>query len=229
MSSDADEELERLREAFLDRAREAAPGIQAPSAEQIWKAAEGRLPADELRRVLDGLFEDPSSAEVWSIARSLLSEGERESSDRTSDAGMGRILWRVAAGFAIVVAVTAAWLTLRPSGKPVYRGGESAIESRLPENAVLPRQEAILRWEPVAGSRRYDLRLFDADYRVLRVVDGLTSPSFRIPPEVLKDIAGGQSILWQVEAVFPDGASVLSETFRVTIADSGKDGAPEGK
>ncbi len=232
MSVERDEELERLRRAFLEGSRQTPPGAAGPSADRIWEAAAGRLPPEELRRVLDEVIADPASAESWAIARRLVAECEEvdhaEPRPASRPAGSWRMVWRAAAVVILAAGLAAAWLVLRAPGRPVYRGGESGIESLLPADASLPRDAAVLRWEPAAGARRYNLRLFDTEYRILLVEDGLTSPVFTIPTDVLGGIPDGGEVLWQVEAVLPDGSSVLSETFRARIAGPGGRAAPEG-
>jgi len=233
MIPDTDEELARLREAFLNGSGDGVLPPDAPSAERIWDAAAGRLPPDELRRLLDEVAAHPASAAMWSTARRILEDRDDAEPGALHPPSVSRRsgwkLWSLAAAVALVaVGLTAGWRLLRAPGEPTYRGGERSIESLLPDDAALPRDQAVLRWQEAPGARRYNLRLLGADYAVLFVKDGLTTPTFRIPPEALADIRDGDSVLWQVEAVFPDGAGVLSETFRTRIVGPGTGTKPEG-
>jgi len=233
MMAETDEELARLREAFLSGSGDGVLPPDAPSAERIWDAAAGRLPPDELRSLLDEVAAHPASARMWSTARRIL-EGQEHAEPGafrppTVSERPGWKLWSLAAALALVaVGLTAGWRLLRAPAEPNYRGGERSIESLLPDDADLPREQAVLRWQEAPGARRYNVRLLGADYAVLLVKDGLTTPTFRIPPEALAGIRDGDSVLWQVEAVYPDGAGVLSETFRTRIVGPAAGTKPEG-
>ena len=180
----SEQEIARLREAFAADCDEPAPGsvpssgeAPCPAPERIWDALDGALGPEELREVVDHVAVCPACAEEWRLAAAFRDElsdeaAGAEESDPPEPADLaaarGRRLqvrsWLAAAAVAVLALGVGGvwWSTSRPGAPgttkaPVYRQGtEQTIESLLPEDRPLPRDQAVLRW--TARPRRLHLR-----------------------------------------------------------------------
>jgi hypothetical protein len=222
MSQD-DQQLARLRAAFAV-ASDAPHPESCPAPEAIWSAVRGELPPGELRQVLEHTAACAACAEDWRLAAEL----QRQSA-ATEAVAPGKVLqgrfgrWRpLAAVAALAAGLLIAVGVYRTGGfgpqEPTYReAGDAAIESLLPENQELPRQGAELRWSPVPGAESYDVRVSTEDLRLVWTAEGQKAASHRIPESALAGLPLGAKLLWQVDAVFPDGTRRSSSTFGVRV------------
>jgi len=223
MSQD-DQELQRLRAAFAAPAVAAPDPESCPAPERLWAAVRGELPPRELRDVVEHTASCVACAEDWRLAAEL----ERQSAAATA-AEPGKVLqgrfsrWRplaaaaaLAAGLLIAIGIYRAggW----GPGQPVYREAESeTMRSLLAKDQPLPRQGAVLRWSPMAGAGSYDLRISTEDLRLLLTAQSLQSASYSIPESALVSLPPRSKLLWQVDAVFPDGTRRSSPTFSAEV------------
>ena len=222
MSQD-DQELALLRAVFA-ASSDVSELETCPAPETIWAAVQGELTPGELRQVLEHTAACAACAEDWRLAAEL----QRQSA-ATAAAAPGKVLqgrfgrWRpltaaaaLAAGLLIAVGI------YRTGGfgpqEPTYReAGDEAIRSLLAEDQALPRQGAALRWSPVAGAEAYDVRISTEDLRLVLTAEGQKAASYRIPGSALASLPSGSKLLWQVDAVFPDGTRRSSPTFSATV------------
>jgi hypothetical protein len=215
MSQD-DQELARLRAAFAAPAVAAPDPQSCPSPETVWAAVRGELVEHT------AVFE--ACAEDWRLAAVLASQSSAAAAATPGKLLQGRFgQWRplmaaaaLAAGLLIVVGI------YRTGGfgpsQPTYReAGETAIRSLLPAGQALPRQGAVLRWSPVAGAESYDVRLSTEDLRLVLTAQSQKAPSYAVPESALAGLPPGAKLLWQVDAVFPDGGRRSSPTFTVEL------------
>jgi len=224
MSQD-DQKLERLRIAFAAPAVAAPEPERCPPPETIWAAVRGELPPRELREVVEHTAVCEACAEDWRLAAELV----RQETAAAAETTPGKVLqgrfgaWRpllaaaaLAAGLLIAVGLyrTGAF----SPGPPAYREAESeTIRSLLAKNQALPRQGAVLRWSPVPGAESYDVRISTEDLRLVFTAQSLKSPSYSIPESALASLPPGAKLLWQVDAVFPDGTRRSSPTFTASV------------
>lgn len=226
-------EVARYREAFAAGAGRPAPE-SCPPPERIWEAVRGEAASDVLREVLDHVAECPDCAEEWRLAAALEDE-EREDSETETDTVPGRTgagwrvpRWAAAAAVAVLaLGVASIWWSrsgLDGAGEqpaPVYRedpgaAAAGAIESRLPEDEPLSRDEPVLRWTAVEDEddgAAYDLLVSTGDLDPVADVTGLAEPEYRIADEALEDLPAGTELLWQVEATTAEGRRITSPTF----------------
>ncbi|HEX9944456.1 MAG TPA: zf-HC2 domain-containing protein [Thermoanaerobaculia bacterium] len=214
------QELARLRAAFTAPADAAPDPESCPAPETIWAAVRGELPPRELREVVEHTAVCAACAEDWRLAAEL----DRQSSAAAATAP-GKVLqgrfgqWRpLAAAAALAAGLLIAVGVYRTGGlgpqEPTYREAESAaVRSLLAPDQALPRQGAVLRWSPVPGAASYDVRVSTEDLQAVATAQGLTATEYRIPESALANLAPGAKLLWQVEAVFPDGTRQPSPTF----------------
>lgn len=215
------QELTRLRAAFA--VTDDVPRPDCLAADTILAAVRGELPPRELRNALDHLASCASCSEDWRLGAEIErqpSEPATSASPRSARVIQGRFgSWRplaaaasLAAGLLITVGVYRnGGLSPQP---PTYReAGDTAVHSLLAEGQALPRQGAVLRWSAVPGAASYDVRVSTDDLRPVQTAESLTGTEYRIPDASLAALPAGAKLLWQVEAVFPDGTRRTSPTF----------------
>jgi hypothetical protein len=210
------QQISRWRAAFAES--DPAPDPRScPTPETLWSAVRGELPAGHLGEVLDHIAACAACAEDWRLAAELIRQEER--------AAMvpGKVLqgrfgaWRplaaaaaLAAGLLIAVGV---YRVDRPQ-EPAYREARHAgIRSLLAAGQALPRQAAVLRWSPLAGAVAYDVQVSTEDLRAVVAAKGQTATEYRVPESALAGLPPGARLLWQVDAVRPDGTHENSPTF----------------
>jgi hypothetical protein len=212
----SDFDLERLRESYLESLRERATASgEPPDAERIWDAVSGALPPDERRRIVDRVAADPAWAEAWRLA----SEVYRD----TSAASAPPRLWLrhpyLAAAASLAILVGAGILArevLAPA--PIYRTpGAGGIESLVPEDQAVPRENLVLRWTGAEPGARYEVTVTTESLLVVTTARDLEKPEYRVPAERLSEIPPGGKLYWQVRARLPGGSEDRSRTFVATI------------
>ncbi|HSN86985.1 MAG TPA: zf-HC2 domain-containing protein [Thermoanaerobaculia bacterium] len=217
------QELDWLQAAFKAPA-EAAPEPH-PEPDTIWSAVRGELPPNELREVVEHTAMCASCAEDWRLAAEFSKESVAEAARPAANVVYGRFRqWRplaavaaMAAGILIVVGLQMSGPT-DPGQEPGYRNEQrTEVRSLLPEGQALPRQAAELRWSPVPGASLYNVQVTTEDLRVVASQESLSGTEYRLPESALTGLPAGSQILWQVEAVFPDGTRQTSETFFSTL------------
>lgn len=221
-----DQELELLRAAFTAPA-EAAPDPECcPAPETIWEAVRGELPSGQVREVVEHTATCAACAEDWRLAADLNRQEQKAAeADRPANVVYGRFRqWRplaaaaaLAAGIMLVIGLQSDDV-MGPGQEPAYREAPRAeLRSLLPEGQPLAKQEAVLRWSPLPGAASYDVQVSTEDLRVVATEEGLTSTRLRLPGSALAGLQPGTKLLWQVQAVFPDGTRETSPTFTTTL------------
>ena len=214
-------ELARLRAAFA--VTDDVPSPECLTAETLLAGVRGELPPRELRQALDHLASCASCSEDWRLAVAVerqTAESATVAAPRTGRVIQGRFgSWRpltaaaaLAAGLLIAVGIYSTG-GLGPQEPPFREAADTAVHSLLVQGQALPRQGAVLRWSAVTGAASYDVRISTDDLRPVQTADGVTATEYRIPDAALAALPAGTKLLWQVEAVFPDGTSRSSATF----------------
>jgi hypothetical protein len=212
----------RLADALHAGRADARPREDCPSADDIWRALHGEAPVEERLRVIDHTNDCGVCAEAWQLAMALEHDGVPPAVQPAvsppwfqQPAAWGKL----AAAIVIVVAGTLLVREWRKS--PVTPGVRdrpgAAIQSLLPENASLPRQEFLLRWSNAADGTRYDLVVTTTGLDVIVDARGLERPEYRVPTERLVPLAAGSRLYWRVVANLPDGSTRSSATHVVAV------------
>jgi len=213
-----------------------------PGADDLQRLAEAALTGEERTRIERHLGECSACAEAvtWlrgnaaaedgdlaaELPREVEARNERlvvattgSAPPRAREKGRGRGL--IVAAAVLALAAIGVW-QLRdspaPSG-PVYReAGGDTVRSLVPQDRSLPRDDFLLRWSIDGDVSHYDLLVSTDALEPVAEVKGLTEPEHRLDPVLLKDLASGTNLIWQVEAVRPGGVRVRSATF-ITVLE----------
>jgi hypothetical protein len=214
---------DRLRAAFASR-----PGAQGtpegcPDADSIWAAVRGGIPPGRTREIGLHAVSCTECGRAWRLAREMAAEafpGSGAAAESSARAGPPAPTWWLWwGGAALAAAAGLLWMALPPLVRPpatqehrMRAGAAEPIRSLLPQEAAVPREDCVLRWEGPAGAR-YALRVADESLVTLYRAGDLEATEHRVPPEALVGLPEGAILLWQLEAVLPDGRRLTSHTF----------------
>jgi hypothetical protein len=109
---------------------------------------------------------------------------------------------------------------LRPGtpADPVYRQIDATgIRSLIDERTPLARDRCVLRWSAGPEGTTYRLRISRDDLTLVTVADRLERAEYLVPAAILAPLPPGARLLWQVDAVMPDGSRASSATFFATL------------
>lgn len=209
-------DLDRLRRAWASLSEEAAPTESCPEPERLWAAVRGELLSEATRGLVEHTLSCGACAEAWRLAREVggtlpLPEALNPALPRPRWGGFGTLL--AAAAAAVVLATTLA----RPPLSPYREVGAVGVRSRIPEGRPLSRSRCTLRWSPGPAGSHYDLRVATEDLTIVAVVRGLEATEYQVPEGALTPLPAGAKLLWQVEALSPDGTRQSSMTFVTRI------------
>lgn len=114
-----------------------------------------------------------------------------------------------------------------PGGEAPFReapqretpGPETPLDSRLEDGVAQPRNSLRLEWTPVAGAR-YDVVLMDEGLEIVAEGRFLEQPNYPVSPDALAKTPSGDTLIWQVEAILPDGRRLASPAYELTLAEA---------
>jgi hypothetical protein len=229
MSTESDE-LRAWRQAFAAPGPPPAPE-DCPPPERIWAALRGELAADEIRDVVDHTALCASCAEDWRLAAALLAEEPAEATvveprratrpavmpERRRMRGWQVRAASLAAAAMVLLAVGIQWRGDDGGAPASFREGVQSELRSLVESDSLPRDSFRLRWSPAGEGATYDLQVSTEKLDQVAAASDLIQPWHRVPPDKLAHLPAGTRLLWRVEATLPDGRSLESETFLVTL------------
>lgn len=229
-----------LREAFAAAEPSAEEIAACPSAEEIWDAAHGELPAERTREIVALAAENAAVAEVWRQAVAL--GGGVEVVEETGGGTVAEFPLerrrppRPAAWLALAAVATFAVLGIwrliapLPDEPAIVRDPRTAAgpKSLIEEDAELPRDAFVLRWSAGGEETRYDLRVFTEELEPVAEAFDLETSSHRVDPEALAPVADGTRLLWQVRTRLANGGEARSDTFTAVVAPSAGDRQPDG-
>jgi len=217
---DEDGTAARWRQAFAGLSEQAAPRPDCPDPDRIWAAAIAEAPPAERHEIFDHIASCASCAAAFRLARGLSQERSSQQDGQVEPFPASQPRWRRwGAALAAVAAVLALAVLIPRWNRPEpYRGGESReIQSQIPDEAPLPRGQAVLRWTAGPPGSQYEVRVLTRDGREIAVESGLTEAHYQIPPPALSDVPAGTVLYWQVKALRPDGKNLGSKTFSVRL------------
>ena len=206
----------------------AEPESACPPPETLWRAVRGELSGQDLESLATHLRSCGACGDAMAVSAELVAQSEPR-----------RITWRPArigggaAGIAALAAGLLLFLNHRASTPRegaerdllVSRGDVPGAVIRPLSNEEQPAAGARLQWTPVAGAVRYRVQVSTEDLRPVHDRT-LTETSLALPPGVTdlgtnaatREKPSAGVLLWQVEALLPDGRTVTSSTFRLRLA-----------
>ena len=224
--TDPSDDLERRFRAALPDSNDQ----ECPDADTYWAAAAGELPFERVRALVDHGATCARCAEAWRIlvdVRRAASEAGAEASDTPplrslvggAPARPRLRTWTLLPPALSAVAAVGLWVVLRPAPvhpPPVERGTGSSAAVRAESPEVQPARDAVLRWSEVPGASSYNVTVLTPDLVVVHQAVGVSGREFRLP-EAVRQRAAGSELLWNVDAVMPDGRTVASPTFELRL------------
>jgi hypothetical protein len=225
MSEDDVSAAERLRARFAAPPHGAAASDDCADADRIWLAARGELPWPETLALIDHAASCAACTVAWRMAREQARADGVSVMPGSKGGDAARWRWlRYAAAAAVVVVAAGLVVQQRPQREteaPALRATSGhAIRPLLPDGSELPRAAFRLRWSPGPPGSRYAIHVTDEQLSPIAEAAGLDAPEFRVPESALGALAPGARVLWRVEAVFPDGTRVTSDTFLGRVGPS---------
>jgi putative zinc finger protein len=216
-------ELEDMRQAFAAAAGPPPAPERCPAPETIWAAAQGELPPAEAREVVDHTAGCPACAEDWRLALALV---EGAPAVERAPAPVSPVLTfpprrrfyaPIAALAAAACLLIAVGVQQRMHGpQPTYREEDRENLRSLVADVSLPRDHFRLCWTPKKDAT-YDLLVSTEQLRQVTRKRGLTSHCYTVSPAALAGLPPGARLVWQVDATWPDGRSLSSDTFMATL------------
>lgn len=205
---------DRLREALARRSERAVPTAACPEPGILWDLAAGALEAAKARDAAAHAVGCAACREALRLAREA---GATEAARSRGTMSGARFFSPWLAATAVLVIGLGLFLMIGRSDRS--KPPEFRDEPGVRIDAVGPREPvhggaALLAWTAIEGAR-YDLTLAREDLEVLSVVRGLERPEYTVPASLAARLRPGERLLWQVEAVFPDGRRIRSGTFSV--------------
>jgi len=212
---------EQLRAAFQQLGETANDECSADDLERVWRAVAGELSGDARRELIDRLAANPALAQAWRAARELQANERADQSGAATAPRQGRT-WSLGwlATAAVLLLAAGGIVMVQRSRPPVdtFRAaGGAALESLIPADASLPRDDFRLRWTPGPPDSRYQVRITTADLRVLASAAGISQAEYVVPSEALSSVRTGERVLWQVDATFAPGERKSSATFAARL------------
>jgi len=209
--------VDDLRRILVDAAERSVAGAECPDPERFWEAQQADMPVAERQELVEHTTNCPACAEAWRLAHAMGAMEERAPQPVYS--WHVRTLVAAAAVLFCIAGLWALYPTSEPAGEPVYRSSrEMEIRSLIPENRVLPRTSFRLAWSPGAAETTYSLLVSTETFTKLFSATNLEHPECTIPPDNLEGLSPGSRILWQVEALTPQGRRITSDTF-ITVVE----------
>ena len=187
-----------------------------PTPEELWALTRGELASDSARRVVLHSSRCASCAAALRIAVEM-----GEQLEPRAAAPNVFPLRRLTVGLGLAAAIAATIVVvprLSPTDIEVHeRGGaEDGVRSLVP-STPRPRSRLVLEWSAYPGALRYRVTLASADLHVLLQKEGVTGTRVEVPESVLTSIPSGARLVWEVEAILPDGRAIKSAAFDLTI------------
>jgi hypothetical protein len=217
------DESRRLAAVLREASADSRPREDCPAPDRIWGAVRRELPLHERQAIIDHTIECPTCAEAWRLAMELGQDAPAPgvAPPKSATDPNKPVTWTMMRAAATVLLAVGLGFTVwffRPSVGPVVREpSPGVIQSLVKEGEPLPREGFWLRWSSGSAGERYEVTVTTADLDVIVTARGLERPEYRIPPERLAALPSGARLLWRVVAQTPDGGTISSPTFELSV------------
>jgi hypothetical protein len=201
-----------------------------PPADAYWAAAAGELSFEQVRALVDHGARCAQCAEAWRILADVR-HAASGAAPLAEDAPALRPLageiparprLRTRSFLPIALSAMAAvglWVVLRPPPHrptPVERGTNAGPTVHAESPSVQRAGDAVLRWSEIPGATSYNVTVLTSDLVVVHQAVGVSGHELKLPGGVTERAPGG-GLLWNVDAVLPDGRTVASPTFELKL------------
>ncbi len=214
-----------LRQLFVHgRRRKRSVASDCPQPERIWEAVRGEATPAEVESLLDHTLRCQFCAEDWRLARGVGVEADSEESE--SRLGARRGWWRrppvwLATAAVLVLAILGIQRAVERSGPtPVFRESSldnPSIQSLVPEEGSLPRDNFLLKWRPGPEGSLYTVRVMTEDLQPVTTARNLETSEYRVPAKDLQRLPSGARLFWQATMERPDGSRLSSPIFAIRL------------
>jgi len=195
-------------------------GGSCPDAAELWDTAAGGLSFVRSRAVVDHARGCVQCSEALCLARDVQSEAPADASAPVSTFRRRELPVLVGLGLA---AAAGAFLFLRPAppGTATVERGMSSAGASEALRALSPDHQradaVVLRWAAHPGAGSYNVTVLTPELQVVHRAVGVSEAELRVPAGALRQTATTRELLWNVDAVLPDGRTVGSPTFRLRL------------
>ena len=210
---------EKLREAFQSLGEASHEQPSPGDLDLVWRAVTEELSGPERRALVDRMATDPALAESWRIARELYRDAPQRARDGAAVRGRTWNAWWLPAAAALLLAAGGLVFQLSsPAVEETFRDADGyVVDPLVVSDTALPRDAFRLRWTPGPEGSRYHVRVTTEDLQILTTASDLTIPELVVSSDRLATVPSGARVFWQVDAVLPEGNTVSSQTFVVTV------------
>lgn len=220
MNDQDDESLERLQKGQELAAEDATATDECPPAEQLFDLRHAALSPEVAAQVTEHVAGCSACAEALRLAVEMAPL--EQPSVRSTSAGRG---WLV--GGVVLLAAGLATLLLgrprlsAPTTSPdetpdVFRGVDGLSFARSGPRTA-PRDAFELSWSAGPAGTLYDVRVHDAELKLLHEAFAFDEPRIVVPAAALSDHPDGARVLWIVTAHLPDGRRVTLPTWTTHV------------
>jgi hypothetical protein len=195
-------------------------GRSCPEPAELWDAAAGALPFARSRALVEHASRCADCSEALRIARDVRAEAPAEAPAALPLRRRREL--PVLAGLGLAAAV-GAFLVLRPASPDLatVERGMSAAGTSEALRALSPDHQhpdaVVLRWAAYPGAGSYNVTVLTPELQVLHRAVGVSEAELQIPAAALRQSGTARELLWNVDAVLPDGRTVGSPTFRIRL------------
>ena len=184
-------------------------GGSCPDAAELWDTAAGGLSFVRSRAVVDHARGCVQCSEAPADASAPVSTFRRR--ELPVLVGLG------------LAAAAGAFLFLRPAppGTATVERGMSSAGASEALRALSPDHQradaVVLRWAAYPGAGSYNVTVLTPELQVVHRAVGVSEAELRVPAGALRQTGTARELLWNVDAVLPDGRTVGSPTFRLRL------------
>ncbi|MFQ5524641.1 MAG: hypothetical protein ACE5GX_00135 [Thermoanaerobaculia bacterium] len=210
------EEVERMREAFMQFGAQDIPSQDCPPAGEIMDAVRDELDPSALRRVLGHVASCGACTEAWRLAEEVeKSEPADARASRSVSLGWQKAASVLAAAALVVVIGLVIGQPLQ-GPEPVTRSaGVAGVKLEI-GSEPLPRDKCLLRWTAYEDAR-YEVIVSTEDLDAVSKAVDLDRPEYLVPAELLPADRSIERLLAYIEVQRPGEGTIASGTFPFSV------------
>lgn len=217
---------DRLRAALATSGGAAGVTPACPDASRIWAAIAGKLAAEQAHDLVDHAATCPACALAWRLGREVAAAAAETKNGTETSPRLGVVVpmrrrwaWVAAAAAAVIMVAAAVPLLLERRGPPSEFRGEPlvAIVPLMEDGRAVSRDDCLLAWSPGPAGTRYSVWVATAGLDPIASAVGLDVSRYRVTAAALARVRPGETIVWRVEALLPDGGRITTRSLLLKI------------